>query len=234
MDSPCIYILYWDIDCPYIGQTTNIKKRTNVHFNSLRRGDHCNYKLQDTYNKIGDLPYVEVLVNCSISELNDLEERYIQEFDAINNGLNIISGGCSVGYGVNNPASKYTEEQLVLMLKLLTDVNNSYKDIINATGIGKDTITKVVNGSHHVWLKEKYPELYNSMLEVSTKARYKNSASAAKQGKKYRKIKDPQGNIYEVTNTLQFSKDHGLSNGNLCSVLLGKRHSVSGWYGVDE
>jgi len=233
MDSPCIYIMYWDIEKPYIGQTVSLIKRKSAHFNAMIRGNHVNCKIQQKYNCTSTLPNIDVLQNCPVEQLNPLEEFFIQDFDSINNGLNIISGGYSVGYGTNNSASVYTEVQLVEVLRLLGDVKNSYEYITEKTSVLKDTITKIVSGIQHIWLREKYPDLYATMKSVDTKLRYRHSACASGQGKIYRKILSPDGTIYDVLNTLQFSKEHNLPNGNLCSVLLGKRKTVKGWRGLD-
>ena len=227
----CIYLLYWDIEKPYIGQTVNLAGRSKAHINALRRQDHCNYKIQNEYNKLAINPTIDVLEKCSISELNNLEESYIKEFDSINNGLNIISGGYSVGTGVNNPSSKYSEVDLKEVYFLLNDYTKSYRDISIATAIPEDTVKKIAQGVQHKWLHELYPEIYNN-IELNRKLRKTNSTCAASQHKQYKKIMSPDGTVYEVTNTLQFSKEHNLRNGNLCSVLLGKRKSVSGWVGV--
>lgn len=233
MDSPCIYIMYWDINCPYIGQSVHYEKRKRSHYNAMTRGDHDNYKIQKYYNTLKIYPTVEILVHCSLQDLNPLEEVLIKEFNSIDSGLNIISGGYSVGYGTNNPASIYTKEQLVEVLTLLVDPLNSYKNITEKTGVSKDTISKIVSGSHHLWLSEEYPDLYTKMKSTDPKLRYSHSASALAQGKKYKRIMDPLGNVYEVTNTLEFSNKHNLPNGNLCSVLLGKRNTVKGWKGIE-
>jgi hypothetical protein len=225
--------MYWDIENPYIGQTVSLPKRKRAHFNAMSRGDHDNYKIQQKYNYTSILPNIDILQNCNIEQLNSLEEFYIKDFDSINTGLNIISGGYSVGYGTNNPASVYTEAQLVEVLKLLSDVKNSYEYITEKTNVLKDTITKIVSGIQHVWLQEKYPDLYSAMKSIDSKLRYSYSACASGQGKRYKKIMSPDGTIYDVLNTLQFSKEHNLPNGNLCSVLLGKRKTVKGWKGLD-
>lgn len=231
----CIYILYWDIDYPYIGQTNRkLNIRARAHFNALKRGDHCNYKLQDIYRNKGTLPNIEVLQVCYESELDYLEELYISDFDSINNGLNIISGGYSVGRGVNNSSSKYSRESLIQAFELLVNINNSFKDITKITGIPKDTLTKINTGIQHTWLHEEFPELWNTIKNIPSKSRYSSSASAIKQGKQYRDILSPDGIRYSVSNTLEFSNKHNLSNGNLCQVLLGKRRSVSGWLGIDK
>lgn len=232
MDS-CIYILYWDISRPYIGQTTNFSTRKNRHFNEISKRTHCNYKIIAEYDKYSMLPNIDVLQKCTAEELNNLEEFYIQEFSSIDYGLNIISGGHSVGYGTNNPASIYTKEQLIKAFTLLADVNNSYKNISNITGIKLDTIKKVGRGVQHTWLHTECPEVYEKIKMITTKDRYKTSACAVAQNKNYRKIVSPEGIVYTVTNTLAFSKEHNLPNANLCSVLLGNRHTVKGWKGVD-
>lgn len=231
MDS-CIYILYWDINKPYIGQTTNFHTRSKRHINEIKKGIHCNYKIQEQFNKFKVDPHIEVLEYCKDDELNYLEELYIIDFNSIKNGLNIISGGYSVGKGIHNHASKYSEEQLVEAYKLLSNYTNSYKHISSITGIPINTIKKIGQGVQHHWLQETYPELYEKIKD-SGKLRYKHSASAINQNKKYRNIMSPTGKVFTVLNTLEFSKEHNLPNGNLCSVLLGKRNSVKGWVGID-
>lgn len=231
----CIYILYWDIDNPYIGQTNrDLKIRSSSHINALKRGDHCNYKMQNIYNNLHILPTIEILCKCCEAELDYLEELYIAEFNSINMGLNIISGGYSVGKGTNNSASKYTRESLIEAFKLLADINNSFKDITSKTGVPKSTLTKINTGVQHTWLREEFPELWYTISNIDSKDRYKSSSSALKQGKAYRDIMSPEGIIYSVSNTLDFSKKHNLPNGNLCLVLQGKRRSVKGWTGIDK
>lgn len=231
MDS-CIYILYWDISYPYIGQATNFRIRKNRHINEILKNIHCNYKIIREYKKYSILPKIEILQICPIEELNSLEEQYIFDFNSIESGLNIISGGYSVGYGINNSASIYTKEQLKIAFYMLAEVSNSYKHIASETNIKLDTIKKIGQGAQHTWLHLEYPEIYEKIKMISTKERYKNSACAGGQNKNYRKIMSPDGKVYTVTNTLAFSKEHNLPNANLCSVLLGNRHTVQGWKGV--
>lgn len=229
-----IYILYWDIDRPYIGQTTNFNTRKLRHFNEIRKGTHCNYKILNEYEKYKTLPNIELISKCSTEDLDWLEEFFIQDFNSIKDGLNIISGGYSVGKGINNSCSKYTEDQLILVFNLLSDINNSYKYISDISGVALTTVKKIGQGTQHTWLHSKFPEIHNKIKSISSKDRFSISSSAAAKGVIYRKIKSPDGTIYSVTNTLKFSKEHNLPNGNLCLVLAGKRNSVLGWYGIDD
>ena len=174
-----IYIMYWDINRPYIGQTTrDIQYRYRAHINDMKRGTHCNYKIQNEFNRIQVPPSIDILCKCTLDNINYLEELYIKEFDSINKGLNIISGGYSVGAGVHNSASVYTEEALVECFKMLADINNSFKCITKHTGIPTATITKIATGVQHAWLHEKYPGLWEEIKTISHKDRYKISASA--------------------------------------------------------
>jgi predicted transcriptional regulator len=227
-----IYILYWDIDRPYIGQTVNFNKRAQSHLNALRRNDHVNYKITREYSLYNSQPNIELLLPCSTTELDMYEEWLIEEFDSINHGLNIISGGYSVGKGVNNSMSEYSEHQILEACKLLQNLDLSYADISKITGIKRHTLGKIVNGKQHVWIKENHPDIWKN-IEGTSKLRFSKSVSGSRSGQEYRKIKSPEGIIYTVINTLQFSKEHNLPNANLNQVLSGKRNSVLGWIGVD-
>jgi predicted GIY-YIG superfamily endonuclease len=227
----CIYIMYWDINKPYIGQTVSYKKRVQVHTREIKNTTHCNSKVIAEYKKYGCMPTFDILEECSQEKLNYLEEFYIKDFDAIINGLNIISGGYSVGYGVNNPASKYNEEQLIEVYELLTDPHISLAEIANKTLVNISTVKKISQGVQHIWLAQSFPELHEKIQKVR-ELRNSISRSAIKHDKPYLRIQDPDGQIYTVTNTLHFANEHNLPNGNLCSVLLGKRRSVKGWIGV--
>jgi group I intron endonuclease len=228
----CIYIMYWDITNPYIGQTVNLKLRYRGHINALTRGDHCNSKLQSKFNEYKEIPKIEILEICTTEQLNTLEEYYIKEFNSISTGLNIISGGYSVGKGINNSASKYSEEDLIEVYHLLNDITKSLTDVSNITDIPLSTVKKISQGvQHNKWLQEKYPLIWLN-IDSNRKQRFSISNCAGTLKKQYRRIRSPDGTVHIVTNTTQFANTYKLSNGNLCAVLNGKRNSVSGWVGV--
>lgn len=78
----------------YIGQSRNLKVRMKVHFNSLRKNKHFNKHLQNSFNKYGKEKFESgVLEYCDKSELDELEIRYIDLYDARENGFNIREGG---------------------------------------------------------------------------------------------------------------------------------------------
>lgn len=228
----CIYIMYWSISNPYIGQTVDFRKRKRVHLSSIRNESHYNYKVLQEHTKYAKLPSIEILESASPECLNHLEEVYIEAFDSIRSGLNIISGGQSVGAGVHNPASVHAREALISCFLLLKDPFLSLVEISTLSGVPHTSVKKISQGAQHSWLHLEFPDV---LFEVQKASYIRNSysRSAVKLGKQYRRIQNPSGEVFSVENTLQFSKEHGLPNGNLCSVLLGKRNSVKGWIGVD-
>ena len=80
----------------YIGQTIDIKRRKNTHFNRLRRNKHDNPKLQNSFNKYGEQEFHFRYWEFDITnqeELNFLECEYIEKYDSLNNGFNLVPGG---------------------------------------------------------------------------------------------------------------------------------------------
>ena len=80
----------------YIGQTINFNKRKNKHLSELRRNKHNNCKLQNAFNVYGEqefhFRYWEFEIKNQ-EELDRLECEYIEKFDSIENGYNIMPGG---------------------------------------------------------------------------------------------------------------------------------------------
>lgn len=95
----------------YIGQAINLKNRYNDHMRKYHNHGHCQY-LYRAFNKYGidNFEYfiVERVEFCdNIKEvLDDLEKKYIQEYDSYNNGYNLTLGGDAGVLGL-----KMTDEQ---------------------------------------------------------------------------------------------------------------------------
>lgn len=78
----------------YIGQSINIKNRWKDHINALNREDSSCTLLQRAWKKYKQENFsFEILELCSESELDDVEIKYIEFYDAIRNGYNIELGG---------------------------------------------------------------------------------------------------------------------------------------------
>lgn len=80
----------------YIGQSYYLNKRKNDHFSALRRKQHDNLYLQNSFNKYGEDAFVfEILEYCDKTKLNTLERYYIKKFKTNQRrfGYNQTDGG---------------------------------------------------------------------------------------------------------------------------------------------
>ena len=80
----------------YIGQTIDINRRKRKHFSTLRSNTHDNPKLQASWNKYGEDNFEfeswEFEIK-SLEELNQLECEYIDKYNGLTEGFNLVPGG---------------------------------------------------------------------------------------------------------------------------------------------
>lgn len=145
----------------YIGLSQDCESRFKEHLRDLLRLDHSNYRVQEQYNLYGN-PTLIVLETCAISELNNLEIVWMDEFNAIKDGLNLIEGG-QVGWGTNSNASRYTRRQVLSVFSLLYRTNYTHKEISNRLNVNMCLSTDIKLGNTHCWLREVYPQQYSLM-----------------------------------------------------------------------
>lgn len=80
----------------YIGLTVDYKRRKRDHLNDLRKNKHENPKLQNAWNKYGEQEFHFRCWEFEIThpdELKPLECQYIERYDSLNNGFNLVPGG---------------------------------------------------------------------------------------------------------------------------------------------
>lgn len=81
----------------YIGQSIDIHRRKQTHLSHLRSNSHVNTYLQNSFNYYGESSFeFGVLKFCDKTELDDLEVKFMQEYDTKNKGYNICDGGIQV------------------------------------------------------------------------------------------------------------------------------------------
>lgn len=80
----------------YVGQTIDINRRKRTHFNTLKNNTHDNPKLQASWNKYGEENFEfeswEFQIN-NLEQLNELECDYIDKYEGLTIGFNLIPGG---------------------------------------------------------------------------------------------------------------------------------------------
>lgn len=84
-----IYMLSWNgKPYYYYGGSINLKQRKKSHFGSLKRGKHENFILLRLYSKYG-LPNFTVLEYCDKSQVDIIEQRYLDYTKGDKNNVNI-------------------------------------------------------------------------------------------------------------------------------------------------
>lgn len=94
----------------YIGRSTDIHRRWKSHLRDARVGDSC--KIHIAMRELGiNNFYLEIIEECSLEELNEKEQYYIDKFDSWHNGYN---NGNSSNFldGEKNPNAKMTEQDI--------------------------------------------------------------------------------------------------------------------------
>ncbi len=82
-----VYKLIFDnTDKVYIGSSINIEQRYKTHLTSVEQGRASKKRIKtfDLYGK----PRLEILQLCDTDSLCILEQKYIKEYDSVNNGFN--------------------------------------------------------------------------------------------------------------------------------------------------
>jgi len=102
----------------YIGSAVNLSRRKREHFRKLRSGIHPNPKLQNSWSKYGEDSFEFVILKYCVREmLIETEQKFIDEFNPVETGFNILKiAGSTIGY-------KHTDETK----ERLSRANTGYK-----------------------------------------------------------------------------------------------------------
>lgn len=231
-----IYKLEFKDSSFYIGRSVSIETRYKDHKATLRGGRNHSIKLQTKYNELKQLPILSILEVCSIPEIKIREEYWIKELNATVVGLNVRPGGDDLLFGEKHPNSKYTNLQVLEVVKMLGVEYNeaiTHEIVSEVTGVSISTIKDIITGRAHLWIKDEYPELYSNMLLCKNKRRTNSLKNlnpyANKKTLVYPDIISPDGIVYTVEHLTNFCNEHGLTASNLSKVFKGERVHHKGW-----
>ena len=77
----------------YVGCSKDIEKRWSEHFKMLTKNKHHSIKLQGAWNKHGKDSFdFNVLELCKFEDIFIVESSYINKFDSMKNGYNMVEG----------------------------------------------------------------------------------------------------------------------------------------------
>lgn len=81
----------------YIGSAVNLRKREREHRSGLKRGKHCNIKMQNVWNKHNTFEFT-ILEECAIDDLIIHEQIYLDKHFNDEKNVNICStAGSTLG-----------------------------------------------------------------------------------------------------------------------------------------
>jgi Trp operon repressor len=220
-----IYSLYFEgnLDKVYIGRSVDIIKRIQGHRKALLNGLHHSRKLQEAYMQYQVLPAYVVLEEAEEEVLNSLELQYIREFDAVNNGYNMVEVSPLTSLpGELNPNAKYSLEDYLQVLTLLVSSNMTKREIAELTGVSVYTIRHIAALESHTYLLQTCPDLYKKLVEIKENNPYSRKRD-------YGILISPDGIELPVTHITNFCKAHGLLQPKISEVLKGIRTHHKGW-----
>jgi group I intron endonuclease len=216
-----VYLLRFNnTDKVYVGQSVNIERRYKIHLQRCRVGE-SSPKLQSAYDTFGN-PILEILTKCSANRLDSEEVIAIQKFDSVNNGFNANLGGSHDYYVCS-------KEQIAVVTKcveLLTNINNTYQDISNITGLAISTVSRIALGQVHNWIESELPEQYSKIVSLREIRRSTRCSSLGV----YPILKSPSGILYTIDRGISnFSRTHKISTSSIRLLVRGKKESCKGW-----
>lgn len=212
-------------DKHYIGQTGNYSRRKREHLRRLMCGTHHNKTLQKLYNSnTADIEFTELLY-CTSEDADMYEIAIIK---CTSNCINATGGGLNPR-GMNHPRVRYTEEVLVEVLKAMSDDGLTYADISTRLKVPHSLISNIRTGVSHVWMADRYPELYKAATQPRKKKQVKQYVHGTL---------IYNGVEYCVTGAIPFVRQHpelfkGVSPASagrgIARVLDGSRKTYKGW-----
>lgn len=231
-----IYLLRFSgTDAVYIGQSNRVEYRYTQHLYKLRNKT-SSQKLQKAFETYG-VPSLEIILECPEDDLDINEKEAIGIWNSAIAGLNTYEEprgspiGLSRERGENSATSKYTNEQISLVLFYLVYNNTmTAKQISEETSVGVHTVRAVSSLNEHIWLKEAYPKEYELLEQYKGMSNKSYKYDSASRGITYPDILSPEGIIYSnISNVKQFCREHGLQDSNFLLLLKGRRKSHKGW-----
>jgi GIY-YIG catalytic domain len=241
-----IYALrFTGTDKVYIGQSRNIESRYNSHLNGLMGKGKASIQMREAYRLYG-CPALEILLECTIEELNECENEAIEIFDSFHNGFNtlptaetgVIRDPNLVGELVGT--SVYSNDQILEAARLMGDPTITIADIVERTKVKRCTLDKISEGVQHTWLKDDNIEVWEA-LQKARKARLtiswsnhgdkvRDKVNAKALGISYPPLVSPTGEVVrDIANMTEFCRVNGLQTSNIGKVMRGERSHTKGW-----
>ena len=229
---------FTDTSFVYIGQSINIEGRYSSHISNMQ-SNTANYKMQAAYILFGN-PKLSILKECLEEDLTKYELEYIDSYNSVLKGLNIINSDTPKNTlrGFIPKNSKYTEEVYVnVLLEIIEHPILSNLTISKNTEVEISVVTGIRNLSKHKWLKVRYPQEYAILEELYYSKKEVEQVPVAPYIPKpkvliyYPILVCPDGVEYTIEKgtASTFAKAHNLNYTQLNRVLNNRIPHVVGW-----
>lgn len=229
-----IYLLEFNSNSTYIGQSKNIEKRYRDHLYLFNTNNHTD-KLQKEFNTYGK-PAIKIVCICNEDSLDLYENIFLSLYIDLPNNLNTLKTAEEVpkpdNRGTRHGLAKYSENQIIDVLKLLVQVPFlQYSDIERSTGVSYSVIANIASLSGHTWLKEYFPEEYELLASFRKKRNFgKEVNTSEKRGKVCPSVISPTGEVYSnITNIAKFMREHGITSRRFYDLINRKETKIMGW-----
>ena len=236
-----IYRLYNTItgDC-YIGQSKDIAKRIQEHKNLLRSNKHT-YRdgqpslLQKAWNKYGEESFrFEIIEKCSIEELDDFEQFWIQYFrcnhSKTNSGYNLTNGGRNFdGFcGLKHFIRMHNDE-----IEIMVNPQNIAEYFNNGFKVGPLPNSRGPSGENHYMYGKHHSEEHNQKVREKLLGRVMSDEDKIKisQGRKKAIIQltKQYDFVCEFNSGLDAEQTTGICRAHICQCCKHKRKSAGGF-----
>lgn len=206
----------------YIGSSNNIQKRSAKHLRCMRKGDHCNPRMQNAFNKYGEKSFIFEVVEI-VEDLNNLvvrEQHYIDLYNVCKHeiGFNI----CPIAGSVQGRiVTVQARKNLSLAMKGRPGKPTSLETKI------KQREAKLKNPTCY-WLDKKHSiETRNKISNVQI-GKFVKPETILKKSKTAIFI-DVNGNEIKVVNLSKFSRDNNLTKSALCRLARNEINQYKGY-----
>ncbi len=234
----------------YIGLTTNLHIRRNSHYRDLSKNQSNCTKLQRAYNKYGkENLFFYVIEYCSVENLDKREIFWINFYNSVTHGYNVVPGGTS-GFKLPDEVKSQRVEKIKEFFKSKGRSNHhtvkcifeystqgdfikKWDSIILAsegTGIPYNTLRKCLKGhlkkfKNTMWFFE-YKGL---QIESYKRPGTWPSRGSSKHSKSILQY-DLDGNFIKEWNCIKDAAEFcGVSKTSVISCLRGKTHKSAGF-----
>lgn len=128
----------------YIGQSINIEKRKKEH---IKRPSKYS-KFDNHLSKLGIEAFdFLILEECKVSELDNREKYWIEYYNSIEEGYNLVKGGQSYR-GSDNIRAKLTDKEVLEIISLLEQHTLNNKQIAQLYNVSNGTIDSINRCQH--------------------------------------------------------------------------------------